>query len=380
MGSLAWLTVPVSELEMGLPLRYDIFNDYGDLLATAGDEFSQGIKASWLQLGFDKVYAKVIQQSDQSSLMQPYDEKVLATLESNLKLAQEVIAEVARHRGQKQVVTSMEFNELTGDMFSGIQQDNSAALVVLARSLLGGGSDELQLIAERSARLSLLSMAIAFELGLVPSECTVVGTAAMLHDISLMNDKAQGQDEEDYYRQHPLISANIVDAIVGLNPKVSMAISQVHESPYGQGFPRGLKANRITPIARLINLADAYLTLTLQRQSRWMPIARNLHPADAIGYLMYQSRLGQFDSEMLLALIRATSVYPVGSPVILSDDSTGIVHRSSRTAGAKPIVQLATSKKFVDLRESNLTIRGPNRDAKRNNVLFKSQLNEIMWV
>ncbi len=78
------------------------------------------------------------------------------------------------------------------------------------------------------------------------------------------------------------------------------------------------------------------------------------------------------------ALIRAGSLYPVGSSVKLSDDSTAVVLRSSRDAPSKPIVRLE-SQELLDLRNSHLSILGPERDSLNYSLLRKSQLGEIMW-
>ncbi len=381
MGPTEWLPIQLSQLELGLPLRYDIYTEGGDHLASAGDEFTQSVKAAWLQLGISTVCAKLEVEHSDESLVKPYNQEVLRRIEENLEMAAEIVFEIAARTSGKHAVTSMEFNELTSRMVSDIQIDNAAALVVFAQSLGKTNNDQSQQLADRCSKMALLCMIVANEMGLVPAECHIVGTAAMLHDISLMGFDLEMDPYEasEKYQQHPITSANMVDSIVGLNPKVGMAVAQVHESPAGDGFPRGLHVNRIMPAARIINLTDTFLTLTLPSQPPPMLTARNYHPADALGYLMYHAANGQFELDAVRALIRASSLYPVGSSVLLSDDSTAVVFRSTRIAPSKPIVRLDSTKELVDLRASSLAIRGPNRNRGGYSVLPKSLLGEIMW-
>ncbi len=380
MGLTEWLPIPLSQLELGLPLRYDIYTESGDHLADAGEEFTQSVKASWIQLGISTVCAKVEKDLDESALFRPYDAGVIQRIEENLDMAAEILVEMSASLNGKQAFTSMEFNELTTRMVSDIQTDNAAALVTLADAIGKPQSTSNRILADRSSQLALLCMIVAQEMGLVPAECHIVGTAAMLHDISLMGfEVSEDPDEvQEQYQQHPLMSANIVDTIVGLNPKVGMVVSQVHESPRGDGFPRGLHANRIMPLARIINLTDTFLTLTTKQQPFPMPEARNYHPADALGYIMYHTAHGQFEMDAVRSLIRAGSLYPIGSSVKLSDDSTAVVFRSTRVAPSKPIVRLE-SQELLDLRNSHLSILGPARDSRNFSLLRKSQLGEIMW-
>ncbi len=382
MGSSDWLPIQVSQLELGLPLRYDIFTEAGDPLATAGDEFTQSLKLAWDNLGISHVCIRTAPTVDDATLLKPYDSAVIKRLEENMQLASEIVREMAARRNDKQVFTSMEFQELSRSMMEDVQSDSAAALLSLFNSNRSEQSENDLLLADRSSRMSLLSMVIATEMGWNEIECQIAGTAAVLHDISLMgfNVDAASDDQQEFYRQHPLKSAYMVDSIAGMNPKVSMAVAQTHEAPAGDGFPRGLHHNRIMPAARIINLADTYLTLTSQQQPAGFPNARNFHPSDAMGYIMYHAALGQFEVDAVRALVRSTSLYPIGSSVRLSDNSTGVVFRSTRIAPSKPIIRLDSSQKLIDLRHSALTITGANRgESGVYNLLQKTQLSEVMW-
>lgn len=376
MGKISWHQMSVSELELDLPLRFDVFSESGDQIASAADVVSHATKSSWLQLGFDKIYIKVLTEATDQDLLLPHNKDVIRSIESNLELTVSVIQQVTEDRHKKVTVTSMEFDELCRDMLDNIQQDSAAALQVLANSLLSQANSHASEVAERNAQLSLISMAIAQEIGLVPAECRIVGMVAMLHDISLMVCSEEEANSVEHYRQHPFLSAKLCDQILGIDPKVVIGVSQVHESPTGDGYPRGLHGSRIHRAARIVNAADAFLTLTKSTQPRMMPQSQHFHPADAIGYLMFQAKQGQFEVEVIRAIVNTMSLYPVGSNVILSDQSKATVMRSTRSTGSKPVV-FRDDGKPLDLRYSGMSIVGPDRGIYE--TLHRSQLTDQLW-
>jgi hypothetical protein len=134
MGSLQWLPVQVSQLELGLPLRYDIFSESGEQLASAGVEFTQGLKNTWDELGISKVCVHLGETKENDELLQPYDPALLKRLEENLELSAELVFEMAARMNDKQVFTSMEFQEVTTQLLEDIRKDSAAALLTLFKS------------------------------------------------------------------------------------------------------------------------------------------------------------------------------------------------------------------------------------------------------
>ncbi|MFO0939760.1 MAG: HD domain-containing phosphohydrolase [Pirellulales bacterium] len=377
MISVAWLTVPIADLNVGLPLRYDIFSENGEQIARLGERVTQHTKSSWGQLGFDRVYAKVVTEAKEDIHFQAYDTNVVQRLERNLNQANQIIGTVASNKKNHHTLTSLEFAQVCGEMLNSIQSDSSAALFLLASSLIKQTDQEAIQVANRCSQMSLLAMTIAYELGLVPAECQAIGTVAMLHDISLMAELDSDVDRSVFYRQHPLRSARIVQGIVGLPAKVISAVAQVHETMLGDGYPQGVYLGKYQRIAKVVGVADAFLTLTRRLQPESMPAAMNFHPADAVGYLMYQAIHGRYDTEIVKALISSGSLYPIGSSVILNDQTTATVHRSTKTAGSKPVIRRESDNSLIDLRYSQLKIAGPNRNAYDYQPLRKSQLDTL---
>lgn len=119
--------------------------------------------------------------------------------------------------------------------------------------------------------LALLSCGLCHKLGWV-SESTQMklGLASLMHDLTveekayddimLWNQAAaDGQvktPEVQKYRNHPADAANLLLTMKNVPSDVDQIILQHHEMKDGSGFPRGLIASRITPMACLFIIVE----------------------------------------------------------------------------------------------------------------------------
>ncbi len=187
--------------------------------------------------------------------------------------------------------------------------------------------------------------------------------------------------------RRPEFTYELVELMTALSPAVKIAASQVHEMCDGSGYPRGLKQNRIHTYARILAPVDAYLCLVEARRGRPAIV-----PHDAMACLLHQLPTGRFDAQVVEALLRAQSLFPLGSYVRLSDGCEAQVIRRSDIDYSKPIVQylridephlevpIAIVPKIVDLSESSLEILdivpAPGRNEMR---LDRSLMHDIVW-
>lgn len=122
---------------------------------------------------------------------------------------------------------------------------------------------------EHSDRLKEMAVGFGKSLGLSPSELSRLAVAAQLHDVgkigipdNILNKKeALAQHERDLIRRHSDLGYNIVKAISFLD-EVAVDILQHHEAYDGTGYPAGLKGDRISLNARIINIVDSFDAMT----------------------------------------------------------------------------------------------------------------------
>lgn len=381
--------VDVSQLEPGLPLRFDLQTKSGLALAKAGTVVTAELKTNWIKKGFSTAYTK-----DDPSVtggdptLRPYDPKLVKLLEYHLDKSVDTILQTTQQLAEGVVPKYTELRSMVDDIVSDIESDVAAVL----GSFLGGQTVDIssadRAFARRSTQMSILSMVVSVEMGFSAEDRQTVGLAGMLHDLGLyecmiaqVQKIIDKQHIADPYFNHPIISSALIEPMLKASPKACHVVTQVHEQPNGGGFPKGLQQSRISPLARVLSVADAYLTMTSKWQPAPLPEGKNLHPSDAIACLMFHAAKGRFDSDAVKALVRIMSLYPIGCQVMLSNKAVGVVMRSSPDWPTKPIVRVDQGRSaIIDLSKSQLTIVQPVTDEEASqNRISKSQIGEILW-
>ena len=106
-------------------------------------------------------------------------------------------------------------------------------------------------------------------------ECRRVYYAALLHDVGLIgipddiikSDRYPGNAAYEVMRQRPVIGHEILSNITEY-PYLREGAYYSHERYNGTGYPEGLKGEEIPEIARMIAVADAYVTMTTKKRYR----------------------------------------------------------------------------------------------------------------
>jgi len=136
--------------------------------------------------------------------------------------------------------------------------------------------------------------------------------AALLHDIGKLAvsnrilDKPGGLTEAEFakVRRHPLITMSILARVPQLR-RVALLAGAHHERLDGSGYPRGLKAERLTMPMRVLAVADVYEAVTSERPYR---PARSSDQALAILREDVPGRLDGEAFEALASLLRHEDV------------------------------------------------------------------------
>jgi putative nucleotidyltransferase with HDIG domain len=132
-----------------------------------------------------------------------------------------------------------------------------------------------RMTARHSAAVARYSRELAAKAGMSEEEQELAHTAGLLHDIGkfILSDKILSGEadltETDWVeiRKHPYEGARIVSEIDGYTP-VGEIILAHHERLDGLGYPRGLQADEIPEIAKILSVADTYDVLTARDSYR----------------------------------------------------------------------------------------------------------------
>jgi HD-GYP domain-containing protein (c-di-GMP phosphodiesterase class II) len=150
------------------------------------------------------------------------------------------------------------------------------------------------------------AVATGGRLGLDRDALRALWMGAILHDVGkigipdhiLKKPGPLTADEAEVMRQHPLISASIVERSTFLKPALP-GILHHHERWDGLGYPHGLRGESIPLDGRIISVADSFDAITTHR-----PYREKRSSEAAVGELKRCAGT-QFDREIVEAFIGA---------------------------------------------------------------------------
>jgi putative nucleotidyltransferase with HDIG domain len=156
-----------------------------------------------------------------------------------------------------------------------------------------------------SDRACVIVMSLATALGCDFDTSSELRRAALLHDIGKLSisnrilDKPGGltDAERAKVREHPLVSARILERVPGFEPLAALAVAH-HERLDGRGYPHRLGAPELTQPMRMLAIADVYEALT-----SWRPYRPAMSSLEALA-LMRTDVPERLDGEVFAALER----------------------------------------------------------------------------
>ena len=196
-----------------------------------------------------------------------------------------------------------------------------------------------------SVNVCILALTFGVHLGLPGEDLETIGLGALLHDVGKMfipEDIRQKPDaltdaEWDIVRRHPQDGRDILAEKGGFAPEVLDIVAMHHERLDGSGYPQGLSGVSLPLTVRVVALANAYDSLTTERNYR------GAQPADRVLQGLYNRAAETFGVRLVQEFIRCVGIYPPGSLVELDNGAAGVVLGSRPDARIQPTVLLVRS-------------------------------------
>lgn len=376
-----------SALTPNTTIGCDLFDDLGELLVAAGQVITQSIiddlkarQLNWLLIDAD-VDTSLLPIAQQT---RPYSPPSMRLLAHTFAQCEETLEACVRLLAAGEQVDVEPLESLLALFAYEAEADIAAVLSSVVHTEMHDIDVYHQLI-RRSVMMAALSTCVGVTMELTPIQLRTMGIAALFSDVPLMAPdsvqdiaKAQGQiSAARNFLQHTVQSSQMTDKLKRISPLARMLINQVHEELDGSGFPYGISAWRIHPLARILNFTEAYLTLCHP-----LPGQLGVLPADALTCLICHGRSGRFCQRVTDAFVKSMSVYPVGSEVLLDNGLRATVLRACPDEQYRPAIMINDQKsRIIDLRCCPYQITTPIAPQECVNLgrLRVSKLNEPVW-
>lgn len=175
--------------------------------------------------------------------------------------------------------------------------------------------------------VAILSLLLGREYGLDAESLQLLGLGALFHDIGksripkkiILKQSSFTTPERELFQLHTKYGAEIVSRIENFPAGAVEVIQQHHEAFDGTGYPAKLLGQKISPLARVAYIANAY-----DNHCNHMNVEESMTPHEALSF-MFRKQKPRFDHDMLTLFIKCLGIYPPGTVVQLSNDQIGLV-------------------------------------------------------
>ncbi|MDO8654228.1 MAG: HD-GYP domain-containing protein [Undibacterium sp.] len=248
------------------------------------------------------------------------EREAIAKCEKEYQKAANTLKNISRNLFSRPKEAYNDADQLIQQMLDSLMADKNIAIHLMNDKI--AGEDAYY----HSLNVSVLAMMLAKEMALPPEDIKALGIGCLFHDIGkieipdrIVNKTfALTRAEQNLLQMHCQYGATIA-AKIELPKAAINIITQHHEYADGSGYPKQLRLEQISPLARIVTIINTYDN----HCNRPNP-ADSLTPYEALSYMFGQQRK-LFDPAPLNIFIRCMGVYPPGTLVKLSDDTLGMV-------------------------------------------------------
>ncbi|GAB4326735.1 MAG: hypothetical protein Kow0074_21640 [Candidatus Zixiibacteriota bacterium] len=225
-----------------------------------------------------------------------------------------------------------------------------------------------------SVCVAIYSIAVGLRLGFNRHRLTQLGIAALFHDIGkvkLSKDlitKPDEYNEDDWVeiKRHPILGALTLANLKHIDADTAVAMAGAFEHHLRMdmtGYPELSAPRTLHVFSRIIALCDAFDAMTSGRVYQ----KDHISPDEALRRLIHKGRQW-YDPIIVKALVHVLGVFPVGTLVRLSDQSTAIVMKCNADDLYAPDVLVIRDSDGMPVRRS-LRVAGRDREEAVPHIL-----------
>lgn len=352
--------IEVAEIKPGMILAEKIVSPRGQLLADAGTPLTAqqllhvsyyGVKSLWVQDEEDAVEKYQLEAPDEfigetQSWRIQNSEEFAEFKRAYVKCADQlenIINDFVTKQG------NLDDDVLLEDIRT-VFEEHSTGLGIMAMMLNVQEIDASTY--KHSVNVAIISRVCGGWLGINDKkELDVLTMCGLYHDIgkSLIPNEILTKEgpltPEEFGRmaEHPLLGYHLLTG-APIDRRIKLAALQHHERNDGSGYPYGLTKDFINPFSKIISITDVYDAMTADRCYR-----AGVCPFEVIAQFQ-RAEPSKYDQKVLQIFLENIADSYIGTGVLLSDNSRGIITMINSKALSSPLVKLDDGT-FVDLRE-----------------------------
>ncbi len=219
---------------------------------------------------------------------------------------------------------------------------NSAIFMALSQQRAGDSS-----LSQHALSTCTLALVVGQSFGYNPLELQELATAALLHDIGLVQipnaiiqrsantSHPLSAHDRRILQSHPRLGILALERQGGFGTRVLQMIGEHHIRLDDSGYPPGTKGEFTSERSRILMIADYYDELITGFGG-----ASPLAPHQALQRLFRESQEGAFDQVILSRFIKLIGIYPVHSRVQLNTKEQAVVTELNPSALHRPVVTI----------------------------------------
>lgn len=214
---------------------------------------------------------------------------------------------------------------------------------MIAQGIIQKMRDFDRSLAAHALDVCILALVVAVQQGIDPALYDHVGAGALLHDVgylrlprNLIRKRSDcTEPERRLLQKHPQLGVSLLREHTAFPEDVLRIVLEHHEHANGSGYPSGISATALSPLAQLVGIVNFYEGLICRRGGR-----PAMNPHDAIRQLFIAGEQQRYAKSLVETVIRSIGVYPVGSLVRLNTGEQAVVVGANPTQRLKPQVRI----------------------------------------
>jgi HD-GYP domain-containing protein (c-di-GMP phosphodiesterase class II) len=327
--------ISVSDIIIGQPLPWNVFNGDGMLLLRAGEMVTS--EAAVQRMVSEGLYSDIVDVKELEEVVvvkgEPSVVRILNRANWFLRKALPGLAGLSDAPGK--------IREIAELIYSAIELSPDVAIACIFLNQKPGGPYNFR----HNTDTAVVAALVAQAMGKSKDEIITCIAAALTANLGMLDyqehlDNKKGpldQAEKDHIRTHPAHSVEMLQNVGVTNADWLSYVLNHHENADGSGYPNKKSGDQIPVCAKLIGLADRYCARVTSKDYRKQSLASTALKS------IFLSKNKEIDPALAPYFIKTIGLYPAGTFVRLKSYEVGVVYKNGDTPDAPQVYVVLTA-------------------------------------